>query len=303
MILTHYDLTDLRVFLAVAEEGNLSRGARRCHLAPSSVSLRLKGLEESIGVPLLERQARGVALTRAGAVMLEHVRRCIAQLEQMHVDLQPFVEGLTGHLTLFANNNVMHSHLPQDLARFFQQYPSVRISLQERLGSDIIAAVADGRADLGIVAVDPDHPQLAFQPYREDEFVVIAPPGHALARHAAVRFVACFDQPFISLQGSTALHTYLMNQATALGGRLDVRVQVSNYSAVARLVASGAGIAVVPRSALDAPDRQHLAVIALSEKWAARHHRLCFRPEAMAANHYLRKLVEVLGGGATIDHG
>jgi DNA-binding transcriptional LysR family regulator len=158
--LNRYDLTDLRIFLAVAEEGNLSRGARRCHLAPSSVSLRLKGLEDAIGVPLLEHQARGVALTRAGTVMLEHVRRCLAQLEQMHVDLQPFVQGLAGHLTLFANNNVIHSHLPDDLARFFQAFPSVRVTLEERLGTNIVAAVAEGRADLGVVAVEPAHPGL-----------------------------------------------------------------------------------------------------------------------------------------------
>jgi len=292
--LTHYDLTDLRVFLAVAEEGNLSRGAQRCHLAPSSVSLRLKGLEEAIGVQLLERGARGVTLTRAGSVMLEHVRRCVAQLEQMHVDLEPFVQGLAGHITLFANNNVIHSHLPADLERFFKAYPSVRITLEERLGSDIVAAVAGGRADAGIVAVEPDHPALVYLPYREDEFVVLVPAQHALASGEAVRFVACLGQPFISLQNGTALHTYLMNQAAALGGRLDVRVQVSGYRAIARLVASGAGIGIVPRSALLPQDEGALRVVTLSEPWAARHHRVCVRPEAMASNRFLRELVDML---------
>ncbi len=296
--MNRYDLTDLRIFLAVAEEGNLSRGARRCHLAPSSVSLRLKGLEDAIGVPLLERQARGVALTRAGTVMLEHVRRCLAQLEQMHVDLQPFVQGLAGHLTLFANNNVIHSHLPDDLARFFQAFPSVRVTLEERLGTNIVAAVAEGRADLGVVAVEPAHPGLRFIPYREDRFVVLAPPDSAPARaQKPMRFVDCFGQPFISLQNGTALHTYLMNQAAALGGRLDVRVQVSGYRAIARLVASGAGIGIVPQSALEAADKERLAVLALDERWAERHHQVCVRPEALASNRFLRALVGVLCPG------
>lgn len=292
--MTHYDLTDLRVFLAVAEEGNLSRGARRCHLAPSSVSLRLKGLEEAIGVQLLERGARGVTLTRAGSVMREHVRRCMAQLEQMHVDLQPFAQGVAGHLTLFANNNAIHSHLPADLERFFLAHSSVRITLEERLGPDIVAAVAGGRADLGIVAVEADHPELAFMPYREDEFVLLVPLHHALARSERVRFVDCLGEPFISLQNGTALHTYLMNQAAALGGRLDVRVQVSGYRAIARLAASGAGIGLVPRSALLAEDDAALRVVALDEPWALRHHRVCVRPEAMASNRFLRELVTLL---------
>jgi DNA-binding transcriptional LysR family regulator len=65
----HYDLIDLRVFLAVAEQGNLSRGAERCNLAPSSVSERIRGLEDAIGAPLLIREARGVRLTPAGHVL------------------------------------------------------------------------------------------------------------------------------------------------------------------------------------------------------------------------------------------
>ena len=113
--MTNYDLTDLRVFIAVADEGNLSRGAQRCHLAPSSVSLRLNGLEEVVGAALFTRDSRGVALTRAGRVMLEHAQRCMAQLEQMHADLLPFAQGLTGHLTFYANNNAISAHLPADL--------------------------------------------------------------------------------------------------------------------------------------------------------------------------------------------
>lgn len=82
-----YDLTDLKVFVAVAEEGNVSRGAERCHLAPSSASLRVKNLEDSVGVTLLSRHPRGVALTAAGQVLVEHARRCLAQLDQMRSDL------------------------------------------------------------------------------------------------------------------------------------------------------------------------------------------------------------------------
>ena len=137
-----YDLIDLRVFIAVAEEGNVSRGAARCHLAPSTASLRLKGLEAAIGVRLLQRQARGVSLLPAGRVLLDHARRCVAQLEQMHADLLPFAQGLTSHLTLFANNNAISTHLPDDLSRYFATHPSVRITMKERLSADIVAAVA-----------------------------------------------------------------------------------------------------------------------------------------------------------------
>lgn len=290
----HYDLTDLRVFLAVADAGNVSRGAERCHLVPSSASLRLKGLEEAVGTPLFTRHARGVALTRAGNVMIEHARRCIAQLDQMHVDLMPFAQGLIGHITFFANNNAICSHLPEDLGRFFAAFPTVRITLQEHLSSDIVAAIAAGRADIGVVALETNHPDLDYRPYRVDQLVVLAPLHSPIAQCKTINFADCLSEPFISLQQGAALHIFLMNHANALGGRLDVRVQVSGYSSIARLVASGAGIGIVPRSALTMSDHKHVACIELEETWARRELRVCLRKKSVEENHFARKLVEFL---------
>jgi DNA-binding transcriptional LysR family regulator len=290
----HYDLTDLRVFLAVADTGYVSRGAERCHLVPSSASLRLKGLEEAVGTPLFVRHARGVTLTQAGNVMIEHARRCIAQLDQMHVDLMPFAQGLTGHITFFANNNAISSHLPEDLGRFFADFPSVRITLQEHLSSDIVAAIAAGRADIGVVAMETNHPDLDYRPYRVDQLVVLAPLHSAIAQCKTINFADCLSEPFISLQQGAALHSYLMNQANALGGRLDVRVQVSGYSSIARLVASGAGIGIVPHSALTMSDHENVACIELAEPWARRELRVCMRRQSGDENHFARKLVEFL---------
>lgn len=292
--LQHYDLTDLRVFLAVADAGNVSRGAARCHLAVSSVSQRLKHLEEAVGAALFTRQSRGMLLTPAGRVMQEHVRVCMAQLEQMHADLVPFAKGLAGHISLFANNNAINSYLPDDLARFFAAHQSVRITLEERLSIDIVAAVAAGRADVGVVAADSGHPDLHFVPYKEDQLVLLVPHGHALQGQAVASFAVCLQEPFISLQHGAALHTYLVNHAVALGARLDVRVQVSGFRAIARLVASGAGIGIVPRSAMLPHDLHDLWVLDLAEPWALRHLHVCVLRDALRKHHFLRELVQTL---------
>jgi DNA-binding transcriptional LysR family regulator len=298
----HYDLIDLKIFLAVAEQGNLSRGAERCNLAPSSVSQRIKGLEDAIGAALLTRQARGVRLTPAGHILVEHARRCVAQLEQMHSDLLPYAQGLVGHITFFANNNAISSHLPEDLARFFGLYPNVRISLEERLSHDIVTAVAAGRADLGVVALESKHPELEFLPYRQDQLVLLAPLNSTFGGRGKISFSACLGTPFISLQHGAALHTFLVNHATSLGKSLDVRVQVSGYRAIARLVSSGAGIGIVPRSALEDGDSARLEVIDLSEPWARRDLRVCFSKEAKSKNFFQEKLIEILCGTAPEDH-
>ncbi|WP_255407758.1 MULTISPECIES: LysR substrate-binding domain-containing protein [unclassified Achromobacter] len=154
--------------------------------------------------------------------------------------------------------------------------------------------MAQGRADIGVVAVDADHPDLEYLPYREDRFVVVVPPGSRLSQHGALRFSECFGEPWICQQNGSALHTYLMNQAAALGSRLDVRVQVANFDAIVRLVASGAGISIVPESVLGRRDPERVAIVPLTEPWAARHHRVCVRTGALAGNRHLGNLVEVL---------
>lgn len=289
-----YDLTDLKVFLAIAEEENVSRGAERCHLAASSASLRMKNLEETLGVMLLTRQARGVTLTPAGRVFREHAGRCLAQLEQMHADLRPFSLGMSGHVTVFANNNAISTHLPGDLARFFAAYPNVRITLEERTSHDIVAAVVAGRAEVGVVALETEHPALAFLPYRKDQLVLLTPIQHPLAMQPSVRFRQCLGHPFISLQSGAALHTFLMNHAAALGGRLDVRVQVSGYRAISRLVASGAGIGIVPRTAIEPGDHEQFAIVELDEPWSQRDLRVCVPRNPGDKNIYRDKLVEIL---------
>lgn len=289
-----YDLTDMKVFLAIAEEENVSRGAERCHLAASSASLRMKNLEETLGVTLLTRQARGVTLTPAGRVFREHAGRCLAQLEQMHADLRPYSLGMTGHVTVFANNNAISTYLPDDLARFFTDYPNVRITLEERTSHEIVTAVVAGRAEVGVVALETEHPALEFLPYRKDQLVLLTPTQHPLAAQSSISFRHCLGHPFISLQSGAALHTFLMNHAAALGGRLDVRVQVSGYRAIARLVASGAGVGIVPRTAIEPTDQGQLSVIELEEPWSQRDLRVCFPRHPTDKNIFRDKLVEIL---------
>lgn len=288
-----YDLTDLAVFLAVAEARSVTNGAKRCNLSPTAVSLRIKALEQTIGTVLLTREARGVSPTPAGTVLLEHVRRCIAQIEQMHADLLPFAHGLTGQVAFFANTNAINSFLPDDLAIFFGQYPNVRITLEERTSHDIVNAVAGGRADLGVVAHETGHPDLIFYPYREDELVLLAPAPSDLSHKRSVRFSECIGRPFISLQTGTALHTFLMNHASMLGKNLDIRVQVSGYGAIARLVASGAGIGIIAKSALTGREKG-VAVLPLEEAWARRDLRVCVQREPDTKNVYRDKLVSML---------
>ncbi|WP_300456764.1 LysR family transcriptional regulator [Accumulibacter sp.] len=274
----HYELTDLRLFVAIAEARNLTRGAERAHLAPSSASHRLRLLEARLGTPLFFRQARGVTLTRAGEVLLRHARQLLAQLEQLQADLAPYAAGVRGHVTLWANTHATHSFLPDDLADFLRRYPQVSVTLAEHTSPQIVVAVARGEVEVGVVAERIAGADVELIPYRADRLVLVTPVAHALARRASIRFGEVLDHPFVMLHAGSAIHTFTMNAAAALGRHVNVRIQVRSFDAVCRMVGAGVGIGLVPRSAVahgtphDAP-----TVLELDEPWAQRDLQLCVR--------------------------
>ncbi|WP_371324380.1 LysR family transcriptional regulator [Dechloromonas sp. ZY10] len=303
LITMYYDLTDLRVFVAIAECQNLTRGAERAHLAPSSASHRIRLLEESIGTPLLLRQARGVSLTRAGEALLRHARQVFAQLEQMHADLAPFAAGVRGHVSLWANTHATHSFLPDDLAGFLRRQPQVSVTLEERTSPEIVLAVARGEVEVGVVAERVEGADVELLPYRADRLVLIAPPGHPLAGQRNTTFAEVLDQPFVMLHAGSAIHTFTMNAAAALGRHLDVRIQVRSFEAVCRMVAAGVGLGMVPKSAVSAGTSAVPAVVELDEAWAQRDLQVCVRKRELLSGFALALVDSLLASGARATMG
>lgn len=291
-----YDLIDLRLFVAIAEAKNLTRGAERVHLAASSASHRMRVLEASIGTPLLLREPRGVSLTRAGEALLRHARQVFAQLEQMHADLTPYAKGVRGHVSLWANTHATHTFLPDSLATFLQRHPQVSISLEEHASPDVLMAVARGEVEVGVVAGTIEGAEVELIPYRADRLVLIAPTEHPLAALTSSLFAQVLDYPFVMLHSGSAIHTFTMNAAAALGRHLEVRIQVRSFEAVCRMVSAGVGIGMVPRSAVTAG--APLAVIELEEPWAQRDLKVCVRKRELLSG-FAAELVDCLTASST----
>lgn len=289
-----YDLTDLRLFVAIADAKNLTRGAERVHLAPSSASHRMRSLEASMGTPLLIREPRGISLTRAGDALLRHARQILAQLEQMHADLTPYAKGVRGHVSLWANTHATHAFLPDSLSTFLQRHPQVTITLEEHTSPEVVLAVARGEVDVGVVADTVEGAEVELIPYRADRLVLIAPIDHSIARRPSALFAEVLDYPFVMLHAGSAIHTFTMNAAAALGRHLQVRIQVRSFEAVCRMVSAGVGLGLVPRSALT--ERAPLAVVELEEPWAQRDLKVCVRKRE-ALSGFAADLVACLTDG------
>lgn len=244
-----FDLADLRLFLNVAEAGSLTHGAERAGLALPSASERVKAMEETLGVPLLHRDRRGARPTAAGLALLEHARLMLAQFERMKGELGAHARGLKGRVRVLSNTAAISEHLPGSLAAFLARHPTVDIELEERESPDIVEAIAGGQADIGIVADPPPTAGLETHPFREDRLVLVVPVRHPLARARQVWFAEALDHDLVGLSHGSALQSHLGRHAARLGKPMRLRVRLTGFDAICRLVEDGAGLAVVPQTA------------------------------------------------------
>lgn len=270
-----FDLVDLRLFLTVVECGSLTHGARAMHLALASVSERIAGMEEVLGAPLLERNRRGVRVTPAGEALVRHARSILGQVEQMRGELRNYATGLKGRIRLLSNTAAMAAFLPPQLCRFLAAHHDLSIDLEERPSVDIVQALADRRADLGIVADVTDLAPLQTHLIASDQLVVVAGHAHPVAGKPAVAFADILDEPIVGM-ADTALEAHLAERAARLGRQLDYRIQLRQLDNVAMYVEEGIGISILS-GALARTIRRDLAILPLSEPWASRKLYLCAR--------------------------
>lgn len=296
----HYDLTDLRLFLHVGEMLNLSRAAERSFLSVPSASLRIKQLEESFGTPLLIRQAKGMQLTQAGETLLMHARTVLQQLEVMHASLRPYAEGVKGRIRLQANSTVTNTFLADALSSFLIDNPDIDIELEERPSKEVVAAVARGAADLGIVAINVEADGLDVLRLYDDELIVIAHPDDPINQNGSQRLSDMLDTcRFVGLNHFDSVQAFLDRVAHDMGKRVNRRVQVSSIDAVCRMVEAGTGVAIVPRLCAQRYSRsENLRFLRLQDKWARREISLV-RPSERMLPGFSQALVQHLIDVAT----
>lgn len=289
-----FDLTDLRLFVLSAEECNLTRAARRQHLSLAAASARIKALEVQTGLPLFYREARGVRMTPPGEAFLHHARGVLRQTEQLRTDLQEYGGGLRGHVRVFANTTAVTDFLPEILPGFLSANPNVNVDLQEKPNPEIARGVLDGRADIGIVAGHVDTLSLQAIHFSTDRLVLVTSRQHRLATRRRIAFADTLDEDAVGMHQGSTLQTFLAQVTDKLGKPLKLRVQLSSFDAMCRMIGAGVGVGIVPESA--ARRNQHgmnLALIELVDAWSVRERYVLVR-EREALPAYAQSLVDAI---------
>lgn len=266
-----YDLLSLEIFLAVAELGGVTRASQRCHLAASAVSKRITELEEKVGAPLFIRNARGMQLTPAGRSLRHYAQQLLDMLKRMELELGEYGAGIKGHIRLHAITSALAQQLTLDIAGFLETYPQVRFDVEERGGAEVVRAISEGRADLGIIGEHTPAPGLETSLYRIDEMVIAVAEGHPLASRKSLGFAEALTYEFIAPHPESSVHRLLTEQARLLGSEIKQRIRVSSFDSLCRMVSTNLGIGFIPRGVLRPYLRQfRLHALTLDEHWADR---------------------------------
>jgi LysR family transcriptional regulator, transcription activator of glutamate synthase operon len=272
------DLRQLRYLVALAEEGSFTRAAESVHIAQPAVSQQIRRLEEELGIALVERTTRRVALTDAGELLVVRARRILAELEAAETELQALSGMYAGHVTIGAMHTMGPVDLSLALALFSERHPNVHFTVREQSSEEMAEMLRVDELDLAFLSVTEriESRGLGLHQLVSEELVVLLPRSHRLGKRKQVRMAELADEPFISFRAGARLRELLFAAGREAHFEPRVTLESNESQRVRRLVSRGLGVAILPRSDAEGPGAD-VAVATLSEPTLRRDITLAWR--------------------------
>jgi DNA-binding transcriptional LysR family regulator len=244
------ELRHLRTLDAIARHGSFTRAAEELHLAQSALSQQVRRLEAELGVDLLRRTSRSVAVTEAGRVVLDHARRVLREVDGLQAELEELSGVLKGKVSIGAMWPTGTYDLPGVLGVFHAEHPGVDIHLSENTADHLLDLLRHDELDCAFASVDPDRlgDEFAATKLFEEELVVTAAPGHRFAAQDHVTLAEIAGETLIGYRDGSELRRRLEWTLAAEGLEPRSAFSCTEMAAVRALASRGLGIAVMPRS-------------------------------------------------------
>jgi LysR family transcriptional activator of glutamate synthase operon len=249
------ELRQLRYLVTLAEERNFTRAADREHIAQPALSQQIKRLEDELGLALVQRTTRHVAMTEAGRVLVARARRILGEVEDAQAELQALAGVQTGRVTV----GTMHTMGPVDvslaLALFHQRHPGVELTVREQSTEELAEMLRADELDLAFLSVTErvESHGLGLAQLVSEELVAVLPLRHPLAGRKRIRMVELAGEQFISFREGARLRELLMAAGEHAGFRPKVTLESNDSERIRKLVARRLGVAILPRSDADRP--------------------------------------------------
>jgi len=261
------ELRRLEYFVAVAEEANFTRAAARVHVAQPGISTQVRRLERELGQDLLDRSARTVRLTAAGAAVLPYARAALAAVAGARLAVDELTGLLRGHVTIGTPTSISSDEvdLPGLLAGFHDEHPAVEVTLSVANSDDLVDALLAGRLDLAFIGLGATTPAgIGTHIVTSEPLVAVVSPTHAPAAASTITLEALAERTLISLPRGTGLRSALDDACAAADLAPHIAFEAGDPRVLAQLAAHGLGVAVVPRSVADA-HRERLHSLTITE--------------------------------------
>lgn len=270
--LARFDLVSIRLAVDCVQTGSLTAAARGAHLALGAASRRIRELETALGDTLFDRHARGLQPTAAGRVFVKHGLTLLQTMDQLAAELADLRRGTARHIHLCASSAAISQFLPPLLAKYSQLHPQLHIDVEEQVSGAVAAALREQRTDVAVFVEGPDTRGLDTRLFRHDELVLVLPAGHRLAANKTpLTFADALDEEWISLTAGAAMLQQQQQAALAANRPFKLRMQVRSFDAVCHMVASGLGIAILPKAAcLPIVKSMRISWRPLADAWAQR---------------------------------
>jgi LysR family transcriptional regulator, hca operon transcriptional activator len=242
------ELRHLRYFIAVAEEGSLTNAAeRRLHTAQPSLSRQIRDLELEVGVPLLERGARGITLTAAGRTFLDHARLALLQVDAAGEAARRAAQQEKRAFTIGFLAGQELVWLPEALRILRGEQPDMEITLASQSSPELAGALMRGKVDLAFLRREKDVPGIAFKLLMREPLIAVLPASHRLAAQKAVRVQDLAQETYISpTRMAPTLKAVIEGYAVKCGVVLKPKYDAENLSSVLSLVISTGGVTLMP---------------------------------------------------------
>lgn len=246
-----FELSQLRCFVAVAEELHFGRAARRLNLTQPPLSRQIQLLEHMLEVKLFDRTSRSVALTPAGATFLPEARRLLRLSEAAALSAKRIAGGQAGTVTIGFTAVSGYDYLPRLIAGFRKAAPDIDLILREMVSAEQIEALASDRIDLGLIRPPFSRIELNSRCVVREPLLLAAPAGHRLAKASAVSLADLDQQPLVTYSPYEARYFYdLLATIFTKAGIAPQYVQhISQIHSILGLVKAGLGLALVPQAA------------------------------------------------------
>ena len=243
------ELHQLRYFVAVAQLGNFSRAAERCHVSQPSLSQQILKLERRIGQPLFSRLGKKTVLTDAGRLLLDRALSILATVDDAERRLRAGDQVHGGRLAIGAIPTIAPYVLPATLETFIARCPKVELIVREDVTAQLVPAVLEGELDLALVALPNSHEHLHVEPLFSESLRLSMSPKHALGQRRRLAMADLVDERFILLGEMHCLGEQVLNFCRANECQPYIACRSAQIATIQSLIALGQGISLLPEMA------------------------------------------------------